>query len=654
MDTARFLRLREIFDRALQLPDSEREALLARECGGDPALQAEMRELWAAHLAATSSAPAQSAPSGERLIGPYRIQGPLGEGGMGTVYLAVRDDGAFQKQVALKVLRRDQASEDLVRRFHQERQVLANLDHANIARILDGGQTPEGLPYYVMEYVQGVPLDHFCDRRKIDLAGRVRLLQEICRAVQYLHDNLVVHRDLKPSNILVTEEGNVKLLDFGIAKLQIPAAGELTVPNNRMLTPGQASPEQLSGAPVTRASDIYSLGVILYQLLTGVLPFADPAAKLHSDPLPPSRRIREDLSRTPETTNQLRKRLAGDLDNIVLMCLCRDHRQRYASARELADDLQRYLDGRPVAARPGHVTERAVKFLRRNRAAAAVVALVLALGGFGAWQTLRAQIETHRATARETEIARLLDRLNAGSSRAAPGGSRTQDLRKLRQAIERDFPAAFAARPGATPEMEELLRRSLAYLDALQSLAPQDAELVSELVTTYRALGSVAQPAYPDIAQAAFQGADATLAAAAPPAPQTVRPRTGRQPASTEPAAAQADWRRLTLPDSATPSAQETPQSAPADPGGLKELRSRMGDVTAKAASADDMYVWLRQTAQSQGQTLASDVTAAYSRMKMAVEDAQRDLDAGQFDSAREELQKADAYANRILKAGGR
>lgn len=207
MDTARFLRLREIFDRALELPDPERETFLTRECGGDAALLAEARELWAAHLAAFEASEAKAAPATERPIGPYKIQGRLGEGGMGAVYLAVRDDGAFRKQVALKVLRQDQVSLELIRRFHQERQVLANLDHPNIARILDGGQTPEGLPFYVMEYVPGIPLDRFCDQRKIDLAGRVRLFQQICYAVHYLHENLVVHRDLKPSNILVTGDG---------------------------------------------------------------------------------------------------------------------------------------------------------------------------------------------------------------------------------------------------------------------------------------------------------------------------------------------------------------------------------------------------------------------------------------------------------------
>ena len=280
---------------------------------------------------------------------------------MGVVYLAVRDDGAFRKNVALKLLRNRAASSDMVQRFHQERQVLADLDHPNIARILDGGQTPEGTPYYVMDFVDGEPLDRYCDSHTLDLAGRIRVFQQVVGAVQYLHEHLVVHRDLKHSNIMVTQDGVVRLLDFGIAKVQahVAQAPDLTSPEYRLLTPNYASPEQVSGGAVSKASDIYSLGVILYQILTGRLPHEDPADKLLKDPPLPSANIRQDLQRTPETTSQLRRRIVGDLDQIVLLCLRRDPRHRYATAAELAADLDRFLEGRSVIARREPAMERA-------------------------------------------------------------------------------------------------------------------------------------------------------------------------------------------------------------------------------------------------------------------------------------------------------
>jgi serine/threonine protein kinase len=654
MDTARFLRLREIFDRALQLPETERESFVTRECGDDAGLRAEIRELWAAHAAATGEGGPAHESGDEQVMGPYRIQGRLGEGGMGAVYLAIRDDGAFRKQVALKVLRPDQVSQELIRRFHQERQVLANLDHPNIARILDGGQTPAGLPYYVMEYVQGVPLDRFCDERKVDLGGRVRLFQQICHAVHYLHENLVVHRDLKPSNILVTDEGDAKLLDFGIAKLQFAAAGEVTVPYQRLMTPGYASPEQISGAPVTRSSDIYSLGLILYQLLTGSLPFADPEAKLHAEPPLASRSIREDLSRTPETTAQLRRRVVGDLDNIVLKCLRRDPRQRYETAKELAEDLQRFLEGRTVAARPGHFTERAVKFLKRNRVAAGVCTLVVLLTVFGAWQALRAQMETHRAAARESEIAHLLDELSRSNPRSAPASSRVEGVQRLRQALERDYPAALAVNAGSPSGGQELLSRGLHYLEALQPYAAQDAALANELIAAYQRVGALAEAKYHDLALAAFEDADhirgagVAVPAYAPPQPATAASPGSRTPtAAVRVAAPPAGLSPAAVAEAAQPAA-----APPVDPAALDEARSRLADVSAKAAAADDYYRQLSENAQrlDLGATVHPETTAAYNRMRSALEDARRDLDTGRLDSARKNLDLAEVWANRVLK----
>ncbi|HXK02198.1 MAG TPA: protein kinase [Verrucomicrobiae bacterium] len=623
MDTARFLRLREIFDSALLLPAPERDSFIARACSGDTALEAEVRELWAAHLAATAESGRRDAPPpSEPMVGPYRLKGRLGEGGMGAVYLAVRDDGAFRKQVALKVLRNDQVSPELIHRFHQERQVLANLDHPNIARILDGGQTAAGLPYYVMEYVDGLPLDRFCDDRKIDVSGRVRIFQQVCHAVHYLHEHLVVHRDLKPSNILVTGDGAVKLLDFGIAKLQIPAAGDVTVPCNRLMTPGYASPEQLSGAPITRSSDIYSLGCVLYQLLTGALPYRDPAAKLHTDAPPP--------------------RILGDLDNIALKCLHRDPRERYDTARELAGDLQRFLEGRTVLARPGHVTERAVKFVKRNRLAVAVCTFVLFLGAFGAWQALEAKIQTHRAAERETQIAHLLDELNHASARTAPAASRARDVRRLREALQ--------SQAATSPQRDDLLNRGLQALDALRPYAAQDPALARELVAAYQALGSLSASSSPALSMAAAQSAAALSAApqpvdSAPPPPHPIV-RTQPRPALPSPPVA----------DAAQPPAASAiqPEAPPVDPAEQEKLASRLADVTARSAAVEDGYRQLSDNSRRLGQIVHPDITAAYTRMKLALDQAQKDLDAGRLDSARKNLDIADTWANRVLTASGR
>jgi serine/threonine protein kinase len=679
MDTARFLRLRKIFDCAIGLPAAERQAYLDRECGGDAELRAEAQALWEAHLGPAAAADSPTEP----LVGPYRIRGRIGEGGMGSVYLAIRDDGAFRKQVALKILRPDQVSADLIKRFHQERQVLANLDHPNIARILDGGQTPEGLPYYVMDYVEGAPLDRFCDERKLDIAGRVRLFQQLCYAVHYLHENLVIHRDLKPSNILVTEDSAVKLLDFGIAKLQIPAANEKTAPYNRLMTPAYASPEQFSGAPVTAASDIYSLGVILYQLLTGTQPFADPGAKLHVDPPPPSRGIRDDIKRTPETTAQLRRRIVGDLDHIVLMCLRRDPQRRYGSAGELAEDLQRFLEGRTVLARPGHLTERMVKFVKRNRMSVAAAMLVMLLALFGAWQALEAQMQTRRVHAKENEVARLLDTLDKSNSQNKPAAL-VNGIRQFRQALERELPLPSAADPTATAERRALFRRALQYLDGISPDALQDPALGGELAQSYQSLGVLVEPLYPDIALGAFQKAAATLAALAPGDPEQgpyraqwlfltprIRSLGGSVPVyaaapairSHEPSETPAGGNGNPAPRPARATATElaadaTPAvaqpAAALDPAARRAVESRLMDITAKAQTADEVMTQLRATSAALGQIVHPDTANAYNRMKLALAAATRDFDTGLLGDARENLDIADAWANRVLKAGGR
>lgn len=310
-------------------------------------------------------------PPGE-IIGRYRIVRLLGRGGMGSVYFAERADEEYQQSVALKVVEWCPAVTDLASRFRAERQILAHLAHENIARLLDGGQMQDGTPYLVMEHIAGTRIDHYCKLGRLSTEAKLKLMQQVCASVQYAHQNLVIHRDLKPSNILVTEQGVVKLLDFGVAKLlsaDHAADHSLTQQIDRVLTPDHASPEQLLGQPVGTTSDIYALGVLLYELLSGKRPFEFANLSLSeisrivglTSPAPPSARIRTEADR-----RGLAAELQGDLDNIVLKAMHRDPNRRYPSAAALATDIQNYLDGRPVQARPDTWTYRARKLLRRN------------------------------------------------------------------------------------------------------------------------------------------------------------------------------------------------------------------------------------------------------------------------------------------------
>jgi eukaryotic-like serine/threonine-protein kinase len=383
-----------------------------------------------------AATPEPEDPAGTR-IGPYRVLAALGVGGMGSVYLAVRDDAEYEQRVAIKVMRGGPLSRELQARFRTERQILARLQHPNIARLQDGGTTNDGTPYLVMEFVDGEPIDAYCDRLELDLIARLRLFRTVCAAVHAAHQHLIVHRDLKPSNILVNQDGVPKLLDFGIAKLLDPAQSGLhtvafTQADIRIMTPDHASPEQIRGEVITTASDVYVLGVLLYELLTGERPFSLPSRRIadiekaicEKEAEPPSQYFSggnsESVSKAAAVrgTNagRLRRAMAGDLDNIVLMAMRKEPQRRYASAQQLASDIGRYLDGRPVIARRDTVSYRTRKFLRRHWApAGAFAALFALLCAFAATshlqakriakerdlvavQRLRAERETQRAT----------------------------------------------------------------------------------------------------------------------------------------------------------------------------------------------------------------------------------------------------------------
>jgi serine/threonine-protein kinase len=416
-----------LFASALELEPERRLGFVAERCAPSPSMRAAVESLLSAHdsagdwplaldlTRAAALVGSVQPPAGERTrVGPYRLLREVGRGGMGTVFLAERVDGGFEQQVALKLLRRGIDTEAVLTRFRRERQILARLEHPGIARLLDGGATADGLPYFAMEYVDGEPITHFAMSRRLGVDARLELFEQVCEAVQEAHRNLVVHRDLKPSNVLVTGEGRVKLVDFGIAKVLHewpgdasggPAETALTREGLQPLTPDYASPEQVRGEALTTSSDIYTLGVVLYELLTGRLPYRVAAttpermvrAVCESVPLPPS----TVLGRGREASAPAGGRLEKDLDAIVLAALAKEPARRYRSVEALAEDLRRQRSGLPVRARPPSRLYGAIKFVRRHRAgvAAAVLAaasLILGLAGT-AWQAAVAARERDRA-----------------------------------------------------------------------------------------------------------------------------------------------------------------------------------------------------------------------------------------------------------------
>ncbi|HKD18434.1 MAG TPA: serine/threonine-protein kinase, partial [Thermoanaerobaculia bacterium] len=381
-------RVKAILEDALEHPEDERHSYIDRACGEDLDLREHVRALARAAegdggmldatdaVAAGAEVPEPPGRAGER-VGAYALEAEIARGGMGVVYLARRADAEFQKKVAIKLMRPGLIGEADLRRFKSERQIAAALDHPNIARLLDGGTTAAGEPYFVMEYVEGRPLLEFCRSHRLPPRARLDLFRRICDAVQYAHQHLVVHRDLKPGNILVAEDGTPKLLDFGIAKLMSGPEGitEPTATFERVLTPEYASPEQVRGRPVTTASDVYSLGVILYELVTDEKPYRIESSD-------PAELVRLVCERDPDRPSTRTAGLSGDLDAIVLKAMRKEPEQRYRSVAALSDDLGRYLEGHPVEARRGSAGYRARKFVRRHRVGAAATALVvLALAG---------------------------------------------------------------------------------------------------------------------------------------------------------------------------------------------------------------------------------------------------------------------------------
>jgi eukaryotic-like serine/threonine-protein kinase len=530
----RWARIDALFGEALDRPESERLEFLAAECGEDRELYDAVRSLledaapagavigesvteFAQDLLAALPPAGDEGKDGDgddpvagRRVGPYRLVSELGRGGMGAVYLAERADGEFEKRVALKLVKRGMDTDEILRRFRFERRILAGLEHPNIARLYDGGASEDGRPYLVMELVQGDRITDYCDQRRLDIDERLGLFRAVCAAVQHAHQNLVVHRDIKPSNILVTGDGTPKLLDFGIAKLVDQDAGDSprTRTGMRILTPEYAAPEQLRGEPVTTASDVFALGAVLHELVTGRRP---AAAAPRGATGGGSGESAAAAAARRTTADRLRRLLRGDLGTIVEKALEADARQRYHSAQQLLDDLDRYRHGLPVLARPPAVGYRARKFARRHRVAlTAATAVVLSLlGGLGAalWQAERASAERDRAERerliaedeRDTaeQVASFLEGMFAAANPFSARPGRMDTLRIgafLDRGAER-IDEELRDRPLVRARMLGVMGRAYRSLGAYDRAEP----LLEEALATYRAVHG---DAHTDVADA--------------------------------------------------------------------------------------------------------------------------------------------------------
>src|SRR5579859_121531 len=499
-------KVKEVLQTALELDPHARAEFLDSACAEQGPMRSEVESLLESHDqdeafleqpmaidAADFVAGTASSNWIGRRLGPYELLEEISQGGMGAVYRAVRADGQFDKQVAVKLIRSNLSTSFFVSRFKNERQILASLEHPNIARLIDGGVTDEGLPYLVLEFVAGEPIDQYCVRQDLSIAERLKLFRTVCSAVQYAHQNLVVHRDLKPGNILVTQDGIPKLLDFGISKMLNPGEDETpkdrTLTVMRIMTPDFASPEQVRGDPITTSSDVYSLGVILYVLLTGHRPYRISSTAPHeilkaicdTDPEKPSTAVTR--FRGPSHTVRIgstataagpsdsalerkraRRTLAGDLDNIVLKSLRKEPARRYATVEQFSEDVRRHLEHLPVIARKDTPGYRASKFVMRHKASvAATVAVAFTL------------IAALLITLREARIAQ----------------RRFNDVRSLANSLIFDVHDSIKDLPGSTPARKIIVDRALQYLNALNQESGGDLSLQRELATAYERVGLV-------------------------------------------------------------------------------------------------------------------------------------------------------------------
>jgi len=692
-----YARMRQLFDAASALPVAERRAYVeSRVPEGDP-LRDELLSMLAANedtgflrtpVSPALASEALQASSEPPLVqvGPYRILREVGRGGMGVVYLATRNDDVFQKTVALKVIGTAVERGTLIERFKQERQILAGLDHPNIARILDGGNTEDGRPYYVMEFVEGTPLDDYCGRVEADVPTRLRLVLQVCEALEYLHGQAIVHRDIKPSNILVTAEGRVKLLDFGIARAATPTpGGQATI----IVTPGYGSPEQVVGGDVGKTADVYSLAVVLYELLTGKLPFVDAegrpslAIQLSGEkPKPASQVVPE---RPSKSTTAFLKTIRPDLDRILETALQKEPLRRYPSVTLFAEDVRRYLDGRPISARSDNWLYSARLFLGRNRIAAALAALLLVSVGAGGWSLIETRIERVRLEAKEKEIERLVGLLNSrverwqGGETTVPQVERIADVQTAGQMMVSDTLTELSERAPDPARLKRLIAELRRFLDRAEELSNDQPPVRKEISIVYRKVGDFenddARPRIADRTQATQSYRKAAVIAA------SVR---AEEPAWADQQIAEisSELQGLgsTLPQEATtvsapppePPAPATPPppvktvarvapQVPApvpsasgpDPAAVAELQDRLRATTLKASRTRTTIDELRTRVTAQGQTMRTDLTASMAQVDGLIEQAAKLLETGDLTNAEDLLRRADYELRRLTQAVG-
>jgi serine/threonine-protein kinase len=503
----RWLEVDDLFQRVSEMDASRRAAFLDDACGADFELRNEVETLLATDktlgwLKRPVDRAAQEVALVGRRIGSYEIVRLLGEGGMGKVFLAARADEQYQQLVAIKLMHSEFGpSQKMLERFRSERQILANLSHPDIARLLDGGTTSDGTPYLVMEYVEGVPLEEYRRANELSVEKKLQLFLRVCAAVEYAHKNLVVHRDIKPGNVLVTEDGSPKLVDFGIAKLMEGGSGATTQPAARLMTPEYASPEQLRGEPITTATDVYGLGVLLYELLSGMHPFAEQSGS----PIEMMRRICEVEPQPPSSMvsdSARRRELRGDLDRIVLMAIRKQPERRYPSATALARDVFAYLNGYPVFARGGGWEYRAGKLVRRHKLmVGALMLFAVSLASFTVGMGLLRQRAYRERLMAEHTATFLADMFRAATPQEARGKTIT-----ARELLDRGSQRVDKELAGE-PEVRASLLYSIA--DAYSHLGFYDqAKTLAE--SSYKIRQQVLGPRNSSTAESLFLFANAT------------------------------------------------------------------------------------------------------------------------------------------------
>jgi hypothetical protein len=705
-----YKRIRDLFDRAMALPLDERRPFVDRYAPvGDP-VRSELLAmvevgddsafLASAFVAGLLDLVRPRDPDLPSQVGNYKILRALGRGGMGVVYLALRNDDVFHKVVALKVIGNtvDASDHTVVERFKQERQILAGLDHSNIARILDGGSTDDGRPFYVMEYVAGSPIDDYCARMNTSVPSRVRMMAQVCDAVDYLHHHAIAHRDIKPHNILVTLDGHVKLVDFGIAKVEtvhgvLRTSAQGAEPT-MIMTPGYASPEQIAGDGAGKSSDIYSLAVVLYQLLTGHLPHADRdgrpdlAARVSGKaPEPPSKELNRTVRQATHVPDA-QKVSYPDLDRVVLTALQRDPLQRYGTVQLFGEDLRRCLDGRPIAARASTVTYRVRKAVSRNPVAAAVAATALLSVGAGAWLAIDSRVERVQLEAKEEELERFVDMLAMKIARwqeperVVPALERVADVQAANRIMESEAVRALSARAADPPRVKRVVADLQRVLEQADALSQGQAPLRKEIALAFRKIGDfessapLVQVADKEAAAHSYRraaviaadlrgaeqswadqqiaelsgllnglgspleaGVNATevVVAAAPPPPPP--PPPARPP------------RRVAPPvDEALPAA--TPAEVDAD--ALADLQQRLRTTTLDAERARRNFETLRDTLASRGQTIRSDVVTILGQAEQLIEEARGLLETSDLTTAEDSLRRAGYQLQKVFQVVGK